>query len=228
MPGLGICSRRKTLSHRRETARATAQPTTPPPMITTLARSIATRIPEVCVEAKYRAGALCSTITRNENRVVIRPEREASLAQISRRGGSGKCTRCASLAVSDRTYLRNRLGSVALCLHSQKRVAAQSEKRSQGFAMQLLRFAQEICKFGPASQCIEPRIANHRGVAVETIVDRTRKHAERLAILAEIAELPRQVIHALRIAEGGLEQLPTGFEAFLKVALQERPQRRQE
>ncbi len=32
--------------------------------------------------------------------------------------------------------------SVALCLHSQKRLTARSEKSSLGFAMQLLRFAQ--------------------------------------------------------------------------------------
>ena len=40
VPSLGICSTRNTSLQRCETARATAQPTTPPPMITIFARSI--------------------------------------------------------------------------------------------------------------------------------------------------------------------------------------------
>jgi hypothetical protein len=40
MPSFGICSRRKTSVHFAEAARAIAQPTTPPPMITMLARSM--------------------------------------------------------------------------------------------------------------------------------------------------------------------------------------------
>src|ERR1035437_7451273 len=39
MPSFGICSTTKTSLHRRDTARATAQPTTPPPIITMFARS---------------------------------------------------------------------------------------------------------------------------------------------------------------------------------------------
>src|SRR5271170_2913526 len=41
IPSLGFCSTRKTSSHRAETARAIAQPTTPPPMIRMFASSIA-------------------------------------------------------------------------------------------------------------------------------------------------------------------------------------------
>src|SRR5580704_11530744 len=40
MPSLGFCSTRKTSSHRLETARAIAQPTTPPPIIRMFAWSI--------------------------------------------------------------------------------------------------------------------------------------------------------------------------------------------
>src|SRR5580704_16570937 len=47
MPSLGICSTRNTSLQRCETARATAHPTTPPPMMTIFARSTANRILEV-------------------------------------------------------------------------------------------------------------------------------------------------------------------------------------
>ena len=40
MPSLGNCSTKNTSCQRRDTACATAQPTTPPPMIRILARSI--------------------------------------------------------------------------------------------------------------------------------------------------------------------------------------------
>src|ERR1700691_1527990 len=46
MPSRGICSTRNTSLQRRETARATAHPTTPPPMIKMFARSTADRILE--------------------------------------------------------------------------------------------------------------------------------------------------------------------------------------
>src|SRR5713101_3134534 len=40
MPSLGICSRRKTYGNFADSSQASAQPTTPPPMITTLAVSL--------------------------------------------------------------------------------------------------------------------------------------------------------------------------------------------
>src|SRR5271163_820150 len=47
MPSLGFCSTRKTSPHRAETARAIAQPTTPPPMMSMLAWSMIPFYPRV-------------------------------------------------------------------------------------------------------------------------------------------------------------------------------------
>src|ERR1700688_1040615 len=52
MPSLGVCSTRNTSLQRCETTRATAQPTTPPPMMTMLARSMANRIDDLRGETK--------------------------------------------------------------------------------------------------------------------------------------------------------------------------------
>src|ERR1017187_6851496 len=52
MPSLGICSTRNTSLQRCETARATAQPTTPPPMMTMFARSTVIRIDDLRQEAR--------------------------------------------------------------------------------------------------------------------------------------------------------------------------------
>src|ERR1700722_11630615 len=56
MPSLGICSTRNTSLQRSETARATAQPTRPPPMMTMFARSTAHRILDA---GGWRLASLC-------------------------------------------------------------------------------------------------------------------------------------------------------------------------
>jgi hypothetical protein len=53
IPNFGICSTRKTSLQRRDTARATAQPTTPPPMMTMFARSTIDRIDDLRLEARF-------------------------------------------------------------------------------------------------------------------------------------------------------------------------------
>src|ERR1700726_4923720 len=52
IPNFGICSTRKTSLQRRDTARATAQPTTPPPIIKMFARSTIDRIDDLRLEAR--------------------------------------------------------------------------------------------------------------------------------------------------------------------------------
>src|SRR6267154_1473633 len=52
MPSFGICSMRNTSLQRSDTARATAQPTTPPPMMTMFARSTTDRIDDLRAEAR--------------------------------------------------------------------------------------------------------------------------------------------------------------------------------
>src|SRR5258708_25607240 len=58
IPNFGICSARKTSLQRCDTARATAQPTTPPPIITMFARSTIDRIDDLRRGARGREEAI--------------------------------------------------------------------------------------------------------------------------------------------------------------------------
>src|ERR1700682_2311313 len=90
--------------------------------------------------------------------------------------------------------------------------------------MELVRFAKQRSEYRASSQGVEPRITDHGGIAEEAVIDGAGQHIQRPGFLAEVAELPRQIIHALRIAESCLQQLFAGLEAFLAVALKKRAQ----
>src|SRR5262245_28407266 len=75
--------------------------------------------------------------------------------------------------------------------------------------MQVMCLAQQVRKPAAAAKRIKPGIAEHRGVAEKAIVDGSREHVQGLGFVAQIAELPRQVKHSLRIAERRVEELLT-------------------
>src|SRR5260370_24678077 len=112
-------------------------------------------------------------------------------------------------------------------MDAKKRIAASGKKRRAGLVAKLLRCVQERLKLGSRSKRIEPWIAQHCRMAKETTMDSAGKHFQRWSYLIQVSELPRQVIHPLRVPERGLHQLFAARQTFLALAFQERAQGRQ-
>src|SRR5260370_16520470 len=79
-------------------------------------------------------------------------------------------------------------------------------------------FAHKARKFTPRSQRIEPRVKQHCGMAEKAVVDGAGQHVQCLGFLTQITQLPRQIIHPLRIAERRLHQLFPPPPAFFPLA----------
>src|SRR5579863_9427007 len=86
MPNRGICSTRKTSLQRCETARATAQPTTPPPMMTMFARSISIRIDDLGRETNGEQAGGCGSVNHTTQK---RKRRNEKLKE-----PAGSCKKC--------------------------------------------------------------------------------------------------------------------------------------